>query len=201
MPKMKSDLNELCKNLKQRLKRCKTKLNEWNDNQFQLEHSILEIKEELKQGNRHVLLLEKAREILQEISTTLQNRAQSKVAAVVAKSLEVFGEGYSFRIDFTPKRGRTAATFVLIKNGMEIDPRDCGGGVLDVISFALRISVVIARRQSRLVILDEPFKFVSVEFRPVMAQLLISLQELLDLQFVFVTHIPELEIGKVNQLT
>jgi DNA repair exonuclease SbcCD ATPase subunit len=47
-------------------------------------------------------------------------------------------------------------------------------------------------------ILDEPFRYLSEEYRPKVAVLLEKLAEEFDFQFIIVTHIPELAIGSVH---
>jgi ABC-type molybdenum transport system ATPase subunit/photorepair protein PhrA len=52
----------------------------------------------------------------------------------------------------------------------------------------------------RLLVLDESFRFVSKEFRPGIAQLLEELSGELGVQIISVSHIPELEVGKVIRM-
>ena len=55
--------------------------------------------------------------------------------------------------------------------------------------------------QPAFVVLDEPFRFVSREYRPAIAELVKELSEELNVQFVLVTHSSEFEIGKVVDVT
>lgn len=168
------------------------------------DHLIDEIDQaenEIAEAHRELIDYEKAQAIIQELAATLQNHAQQKIAGVVSQCLKVFGD-YQFRIDFEPKRGSTAATFMLSKDGIDIDPMDSGGGHIDVIAFALRVAVLMARKPAAqpILFLDEPFKFVSANYRPIVGDLLEKLSDELDVQFVIVTHIPELMRGKVVEL-
>jgi DNA repair exonuclease SbcCD ATPase subunit len=61
---------------------------------------------------------------------------------------------------------------------------------VDVASFALRLALRTMRRpKSRAtIILDEPFKFVSKDLQPRVADMLRDLSDRLRVQFIIVTH-------------
>jgi hypothetical protein len=69
-----------------------------------------------------------------------------------------------------------------------------GGGVADVISFLLRVVVLsLARPRLALVlVLDEPFRHVSLEYLRGCATLLRELNRTAGVQFILVTHKPDL---------
>jgi hypothetical protein len=69
-----------------------------------------------------------------------------------------------------------------------------GGGIADVISFLLRVVVLsLARpRLAPVLILDEPFRHVSLEYLRGCSSLLRELNRSAGIQFVLVTHKPEL---------
>lgn len=142
--------------------------------------------------------------VCQQVAQTIQEIAHSKIADIVSRSLEaVFDEPYTFRIQFEQKRGRTEAVLLFDRGGMLVDPLTAsGGGVVDVAAFALRLSCLLLSRPPlrRLVVLDEPFRFVSAEYRGRVRDLLVSLATELDCQFVIVTHMKEMQAGKVIEL-
>jgi ABC-type molybdenum transport system ATPase subunit/photorepair protein PhrA len=76
------------------------------------------------------------------------------------------------------------------------------GGVVDVASFVLRLSCLMLSKPPlrRLIVLDEPFKFVSVEYRDNVRAMLEKLAKDFKIQFIMVTHIEELITGKVVRL-
>ncbi len=146
-----------------------------------------------------------AQKIVQEVSSKIQDQASQQIASIVSRCLKaVFGESaYTFKIRYEQKRGKTEANLVFVKDGQEIDPIDAsGGGVVDVASFALRLSALILTRphKRRLLIADEPFKHLSKNHIPAVREMLQSLSEELGLQILMVTHNPRLEIGKVINL-
>lgn len=147
---------------------------------------------------------EEARHIVQQVGQAVQQEAHDRLAGVVSKCLEaVFDEPYEFKIIFDKKRNQTEARLVFIRDGMEINPMDAaGGGVVDVASFALRLSSLMLKRPAcrRLIVMDEPMKFVSAQYRPKLKALLESLAEKMDVQLIQVTHIPEMIAGKVVEL-
>jgi DNA repair exonuclease SbcCD ATPase subunit len=146
----------------------------------------------------------KAVEVLQAVARTIQQKAHERIAAVVSQCLRtLFQEPYEFRIVFERKRNQTEARLVFLRNGVELDPLTAvGGGVVDVAAFALRLASIVLSRQTtcRMVVLDEPFKFVSAEYRPRLVEMLQQLAKELEVQFLIVTHLPDLEVGTVYQL-
>lgn len=148
--------------------------------------------------------MKEAQVLVQQTATLAQETAHRRIAQLVTECLRaVFDDPYEFRIEFDRKRGRTEARCLVVRGDCEIDPLEAaGGGVVDVIAFALRLIALTLKRpeRRRLLILDEPFKFVSEEYRERIRDLLLTLSEDLGIQMVIVTHIRELEIGHVIRL-
>ena len=161
----------------------------------------------LGQSQQTLTDTEEAQVITQQIAQAIQQQAHKRIAGVVSKCLETVFVGddlYGFKIDFERKRGRTEAKLVLTKNGNEIDdPLDFdSGGVCEVAAFALRLScLVLSKPRLRKVILfDEPFKSISVDYLDNVRILMNKLSEEFGVQFIVVTHIAQLETGKVIRL-
>ncbi len=148
--------------------------------------------------------LQEAQALAQHVAQMVQEQVHNRIASVVTRSLEaVFDEPYTFKLKFEQKRGRTEAVLLFERDGMEVDPMSAaGGGVVDVAAFALRLSCLLLSRPPvrRLMILDEPFKFVSAEYRQRIRQLVETLAKEMQVQFIMVTHIKELKMGKVVEL-
>lgn len=147
---------------------------------------------------------ETAREIAQNVAQTIQQKAHEEISEVVTKCLQsVFDDPYKFKIIFDRKRGKTEARLVFEKHGKEIDPMTAsGGGVVDVAAFALRLSCLMLSRPTlrRVLILDEPFRFVSKEYREAVKNMMEILSEELGVQFIVVSHITEFLTGKIIKL-
>jgi DNA repair exonuclease SbcCD ATPase subunit len=145
--------------------------------------------------------------LVQEVAAEVQSIAHAKISVVVTRCLSaVFEKPYEFKITFERKRNKTEAKITFCKDGMEISPLDgAGGGVLDVAAFALRLAALTLARPSKrkLMVLDEPFRFVSRQagYRDRVRELIESLADEMGVQFVIVTHMDELRIGDVVELS
>lgn len=144
--------------------------------------------------------------IVQTISESVQEEVHAQISAVVSKCLTtVFGESaYEFQIAFDKKRGKTEARLIFLRDENEIDPLEASGlGVVDIASFALRLACILCSIPPlrRFVALDEPFKHLHVDLQPVAAELLLSLAEETNTQFILITHSDSLTVGKVVRLS
>lgn len=157
-----------------------------------------------KQAKREVRDTAKAQEICQLVASTIQQRAHEKVAKVVSRCLEaVFDEPYTFRILFERKRGRTEARVLFERGGEMVDPLTAsGGGVVDIAAFALRLSCLILNKPPlrRVLVLDEPFRFVSQAYQDRVASMVKQLSQEMEVQIIMVTHNPKYRMGKIIQL-
>ena len=160
----------------------------------------------LTQSEQRLLDTQQARSLVQEVAESIQEKAHQRISSVVTKCLQtIFGESaYEFKIKFIQRRGKTEAELVFVTpQGDELDPTEAsGGGVIDVASFALRLSCLVLTRPRKrlLLLLDEPFKHLSRDKRPKVCQLLEELSKELDLQIIMVTHAEELITGDVVEL-
>lgn len=155
-----------------------------------------------KDQERHTL---EAQRILQGIAEAVQESAHEQIASVVTRCLEtVFGEdSYQFKIDFKQARGKTEARLLFVRDGCEMEPIDAsGGGVIDVASFALRLSCLILARPAhrRVIVMDEPYKWLSRDYQPYMREMLEVLSKEFNMQFILVTHSNLLKCGKVIEI-
>ena len=153
----------------------------------------------LRQCKRRRRTLEQAQAYAQQIAQQVQTKAHNRIAGVVSRCLEaVFDEPYAFKLLFETKRGRTEAKLIFERDGLEVDPMTAsGGGVVDVASFALRLSNLMLSRPPlrRFIAMDEPFRFVHVEYRERLEDLLNTLAEEMGVQFLMVSR--EMVAGKV----
>ena len=165
-----------------------------------LENHLVELKQAEDRGED----LEEAKGIIQLVGEKIQKQAHSQIAGVVSECLElVFEEPYTFRIKFEKKRNKTEAKLIFERNGNEIDPMNAsGGGVVDVAAFALRVScLVLAKPKLRkILIMDEPFRFVSEEYRENVRLVMDKLSTEFSIQMILVTHMRELISDEVIQL-
>lgn len=145
-----------------------------------------------------------AQALVQEVAQHVQQQAHVRISAIVSKCLAaVFDEPYEFKVNFLQKRGKTEAEIVFVRDGHELRPTENAGlGVCDVAAFALRAAALCLSRpqKRRVLILDEPFKHLSVNFRERVAEMVDMLSNELDIQFIMTTHYEEHHLGKVVKL-
>lgn len=169
--------------------------------QRELSSTLAQLESHLQQTKDKLQALREAQAFVQSLCEQIQRSVHAKLAGLVTTCLsDVFDRPYTFRLDFSIKRGRTAIKLCLERDGVVVTPMEAaGGGVVDVASFALRIACLLMSkpRVRNLLFLDEPFKFVSESYRPAVVSLLEQLAENLGLQIILVTHIPELRTGQV----
>lgn len=142
-------------------------------------------------------LLNLASEVLKRIGDQKKQKTVEIFERVITAAIkEAFGFDYSFVIDINSDGKRVSTKFKLINpEGNELDIMDSvGGGLIDVISFVLRVLILASAKpkRSQVMFLDESFRCVSVEYRPKVATLLKSLSKRLGMQFLLVTHQSEL---------
>src|SRR3990167_5448947 len=146
----------------------------------------------LKEYNEN---LQKARVLIAEAGKYTQSYLKDYIESMVTTALQaVFEEDYQFVIDFDIKRNKPEAKISLKLRGEETDPKDsCGGGVLDVASFALRVILwsIENPKSSNVIILDEPMKFLHGKMENA-SQLLKKLSKDLNIQFIIVSQLDEL---------
>lgn len=169
-----------------------------------LKRSLKQAKEYRQKAQEAACDAEEALQVAQTLSAQLQRQAQSQLSTIATRCLQaIFDEPYQLQIQFEEKRSKTEARLVLERDGLEVDPMTAaGGGVVDVVAFALRLAALILARpvRRRLVVADEPFRFVSKHFRARIRSLLETLAEEYKFQFIIVTHFEDLQIGSVKEL-
>lgn len=167
------------------------------------EQAELEEQEHVKEVQARVLDLQKAVDVVQFVGQSVEQAVHDKIAKVVSSCLEaVFDNAYEFRITFSRKRNRTEAELSFVRDGLEVDPMTAsGGGAVDVAAFALRVACLTLQKDlEQILVLDEPFRFLSKDYRPRVKVLLETLSKDLGIQFLIVTHMDILRTGTVIEL-
>jgi len=186
------------------IKKYKKRLNILYSEYLHEKKSLKDEKRKRKEENKHLKASKEAQAIIQEIAKNVQQEAHRQISDVVSSCLStVFNKPYEFRIIFEKKRGKTEARVVFVRNGLEIDPLSAaGGGIADIAAFGVRVACLCLYRPRlrRFMVLDEPFKFVSAEYKDNVRQMLEEMAENIGIQFLIITHDREYEIGKVIRL-
>lgn len=137
-----------------------------------------------------------AQAFVQSVAKSTQEQLSIELENIVNLALQtIFPNQYTFKLEYEMARGKTEARFVLYDNKKNpIDPLNAlGGGCCDVICFALRVSLFTLGSTDKVIIMDEPMKFLSSDLRSRMSELIKTFTEKLDCQIIQVTHIPEFE--------
>ena len=162
----------------------------------QVKNDLRAKRNELMNLNQKMKLIEQAQVFLQKVAQDTQSQLKLKIEDIVNLALNtVFPDEYLFQVDFNVSRGKTDAELVFVnqKTGGRVDPMTAsGGGVVDIVAFALRIAgYVLESNVDNVIILDEPFRFVSKDLVDRAGEILKVLSTKLGLQIIIVTHIPE----------
>ena len=117
----------------------------------------------LAEAKQHLTDAIEAQQLVQSVAQEMQTTIHQRVTRIVTRCLQaVFGDKYTFHIDFRRSRGKTEARLLFLNQaGEEIDPaEDCAGGAVDCASFGLRLAALMLSRpqKRRLLVLDEPFQ-------------------------------------------
>ena len=174
----------------------KNKLAIFKGKLLQLEETKVNLELELKQQTEKLKLLEEAQLFLQSVAQQTQEKLKYQIEDIVNLALETcFPDEFKFELQIDIARGKTEAKLVFIsqKTGGEIDPMNAsGGGVLDVVCFALRLACyTLETNSNNVIVFDEPFRFLSADLRESACEIISKLSNQLNIQIIMVTHISE----------
>ncbi len=163
-------------------------------------------KDVLKVARERLKHAEEAQDLVQAVAQDVQQKVHHRIASLVTRCLRaVFGpDSYEFRVTFDRKRGKTEARLSLVRGELEVEPTEAsGGGVVDVVSFGLRVACLMLSRPAKrkLLALDEPLKHLSEGYVQAARDLIEALSEELGVQVLMVTHREALEVGNIVRLT
>lgn len=161
-----------------------------------LEKKLQQKSEEINEIKNIIDTLEQVRILLQRTSEYARKQIKQQIELLVTHCLQfVFGSNIEFSIELVEARGRVEADFYVISTygdyKVKTKPQDArGGGVVDVISLALRIAVIQSTNlyKDGPLILDEPVKHVSNEYIVNVAQFLKQISQVFQRQIIMVTH-------------
>jgi hypothetical protein len=141
-----------------------------------------------------------AQKLINDVAERIQAAMHEGISGVVGLCLDaVFDDPYTFRIRFDQKRGKTEAVLELSRDGGVYDDplNEVGGGVIDIVSFALRCAYLLLRPGlRRVVVLDEPFRYVRGDaYRTRTRDILARLADDFGFQFVLNTDVNAFRAG------
>lgn len=161
-----------------------------------LENDLSAKENELEEIRELMDVLEQVKFLLQRASEYAREQIKQQIEMLVTQCLQfVFGPNIEFQIELSESANKTNAEFYVISDydnfKVKTKPQDArGGGVVDVISLALRIAVIQSTNAYRNgpLILDEPAKHVSSEYIANIAQFLKQISDIFHRQIIMVTH-------------
>jgi DNA repair exonuclease SbcCD ATPase subunit len=163
---------------------------------LQVQKTLDGLQAELSEKKRSLRQHEQAREVVREVGLKTQQSLQFHIGDITSTALEaVFVDPYKLDVEFIQRRNKTECDLTFVRDGHKIDPLSASGvGAVDVTSFALRIaSWSMSRPHTRnVIILDEPFRYLSENYQEQASIMLKELSQKLGLQFIIVTHEPVL---------
>jgi len=138
-----------------------------NEEVFSIKREIQDAKTDLEKYKLEIEKFVKLKSNFQEaikiltiVLGTTQEEIVTFIEDIVTSALQhVYGEDYKFRIEFVMKRNQAEVMLIPYKGDMVYDCKlSCGGGILDIISFALRIAclAIVSPQPDQVIILDEP---------------------------------------------
>jgi DNA repair exonuclease SbcCD ATPase subunit len=138
-----------------------------------------------------------AREIMNAVQLATQVTIKDFIEEIVSLGLKsVFGNQYGFKIEYEVKRSRSEATLYVTKNGQPYDAEaSCGGGILDVAAFGLRVALFALAnpKPESVLVLDEPGKWVSRgDLVGKFGQMLKEVSKMMGIQIIMISHDPAL---------
>jgi len=165
-------------------------------NKEQLETDIQSLQESVTTNEKHLKNLDKARTIIHVIAQDSQKELKFHISDITSLALDsIFPDPYSLVLNFETRRNTTQCDILFERDSHLVKPKDAtGGGAVDVAALALRIASWSMQnpRSRNTILLDEPFKNVSVRYREDASAMIKELSDKLGLQFIIVTHMEEL---------
>lgn len=135
-----------------------------------------------------------------QVGQAYRELALKEVQDLISQALTaVFERPYECKLTQSVKRGQPEVAITVVDDGREMDPvSSMGGGIVDVISLAIRVVVwtLMPNRTDGVIILDEPARLVNSDSSVRnLGSLLRLLSDALAVQFIVVTNRPALSLG------
>ncbi len=180
------DLNKLLADFDSLYNETKAKLDVYTQ-------QVKQANDKVEEETANISTANSALDICNVVLMATQNEVKTFIEEIVTLALQaVFGEEYGFEIEYDIKRNKSEAKFGLTKYGQKFEDmeEECGGGVVDVISFALRIALwaLTNPTPSPIMILDEPGKHISMNQQEVFAEMLSKVSKMFGMQMIVVSH-------------
>jgi len=157
------------------------------------------ISSNIKNLGDEILTLEKVNQFFQEFILSQTHETKLFIESVINSGMAfVFGEDvYEMKIE-EKAVGTKIERYINIINkidDIEGQQESHGGGVLAVMSFLLKFVMSYKSNKFPMMVLDETFSFVSVQYQERLSEFLKSLCEKFNYSFVLVSHQDKLNVN------
>lgn len=177
-------------------KRARASLEQRRGQLLQLKADLERLKGELAERQRYRELCTQVAALLRTAAEQARRDAREQVELLVTDALRyVFGPHLEFQVVTQERAGRSEAEFYVVSSfgsqRVQNRPQDArGGGVVDVVSLALRAALLLLARPplEGPIVLDEPAKHVSEEYIARVASFLKETSSSFGRQVIMVTH-------------
>ena len=139
--------------------------------------------------------LKKIAGIFKKSAVSSQEYLSEYLTALVTDSIKVVfpDRNLIFRVEFSTARD-TQCNVSLEEDGKKLSLFDSEGyGVLDIISIVLRAAYIVLDKSEKIMILDEPFRNLSVDRHEAASKMLYHLSHRLKMQIIINTHLIGIE--------
>ena len=175
-----------------RIQTLRNKVQQEKGRKIQLEKSIQDTKDGLRDNRRLLTRHEQAREIIRDVGLATQEQLQVHISDITSLALEaVFPDPYELVAEFVQRRNKTECDLYFTREGNRMNPLDSSGyGAVDIAAMALRIAAwsMQTPKKRNVIILDEPFRFLSENYQEQASQMIKELSTRLGIQFLIISH-------------
>lgn len=164
--------------------------------ELRIKRGQLESKRKDIQGVEEKLAsLKKIAGIFKKSAVSSQEYLSEYLTALVTDSIKVVfpDRNLIFKVEFSTARD-TQCNVSLEEDGKKLSLFDSEGyGVLDIISIVLRAAYIVLDKSEKIMILDEPFRNLSVDRHEAASKMLYDLSHRLKMQIIINTHLIGIE--------
>jgi len=184
--------------LKTGLSELKSKIDKLLGEKDLLSSQVQDYETKIKDLKDGIEVIEKAIEVLDLAQREITNEMKEGFESIVTYALQyILGEDYSFKLEFGRHGALQEMNFNIISPSLDspADPLDtAGGGALDIVSLALRVSILELHKPKIQgpIILDESFKHLSRQYLESAGRFLKAISEKIGRQIIIITHKNEL---------
>jgi len=157
-----------------------------------LQTSLQEVQREIDKTAQRCALLQETLDYCKAYRAKRVEGVLAQVAQLVNSLLEVIDPHLKFSVEVSTENA--TCQLKITKEGEQFEPRfELGGGVIDVVAAGLRLGLWSMGSRTPLLVLDEPFRFLSRNYKPLIASLLEEIvKEMPHVSILMVTHDPDL---------